>query len=89
MDFLFVCRKRPGPTRRSRDDITRRDIPALVCEHKRAHCGYEGRKEYECEPRTKYQKDARQKETADLQHFTKTVKARKVDRYVFRRWIAV
>lgn len=72
-------RKSPGPKRR--DNSSASGVPALVCEHKQSYCGYKGRVEYHCEPRTMYQKAAREKESTDLQHFTKTVKARKVDRY--------
>lgn len=77
--FVRSNRKRPGSQRR--DNGSASGVPALVCEHKQSYCGYKGRVEYHCEPRTVYQKAAREKESTDLQHFTKTVKARKVDRY--------
>jgi DNA (cytosine-5)-methyltransferase 1 len=78
---LCVCRKRPGQGGLN----GRGGVPSLVCDHKKPHCGYQGRVGYHCEPRTVYQKEARVKESMDLQHFTKTVKARKVDRLVYPR----
>lgn len=81
----FVCRKRPGQlVMNGRHDHVngRGGVPSLVCDHKKPHCGYQGRVGYHCEPRTAYQKEARAKESTDLQHFTKTVKAKKVDRCV-------
>lgn len=57
-----------------------------MCDRKESYCGYKGHVEYHCGPRTAYQKAAREKESKDLQHFTKTVKAKKVDRYVFPDW---
>jgi len=72
-------RKRPGETRRN--DQGRENIPTFVCDDKKSHCGYEGRDvRYHYEPKTSYQRDSRKKESTDLQHYTKTVKARKVDR---------
>jgi len=72
-------RKRPGATRRN--DRGRENIPAFVCDDKKSRCGYEGRDVgYHHEPKTSYQRDSRKKESTDLQHYTKTVKARKVDR---------
>ncbi|KAF9444348.1 S-adenosyl-L-methionine-dependent methyltransferase [Macrolepiota fuliginosa MF-IS2] len=78
--------KRPGQKNNERNrarqltDDVGRGVPGLICNHKATHCGYKGRVDYHCEPRTAYQKAAREKESKDLQHFTKTVKARKVDR---------
>ncbi|KXN85700.1 DNA (cytosine-5)-methyltransferase 1A [Leucoagaricus sp. SymC.cos] len=68
------------PGMNGRNEQGRPGIPSLVCEHKKPYCGYQGRVGYHCEPRTTYQKEAREKESVDLQHFTKTVKAKKVDR---------
>ncbi|KAJ3571618.1 hypothetical protein NP233_g3648 [Leucocoprinus birnbaumii] len=75
--------KRPGQVRRNgRDEREREGVPVVVCDYKKPHCGYQGRVEYQFEPKTSYQRDARVKESNDLQHYTKTVKARKVDRVV-------
>ena len=82
IDLFMETRKRPGETRRNDQD--RENIPAFVCDDKKSHCGYEGRDvRYHYEPKTSYQRDSRKKESTDLQHYTKTVKARKVDRWVF------
>ncbi|KAF8899291.1 S-adenosyl-L-methionine-dependent methyltransferase [Infundibulicybe gibba] len=57
-------------------------IPALVCKRSEPHCGYQGVVPYHCEPKTSYQVGARKQPTLDLQHFTKCLLPKKVDRVV-------
>ena len=80
-------RKHPKPSRESaakqREIRERaREVPALDCKTSSAHCGYEGDVEYHHPPRTTYQLAARIKDTQDLQHFTKCLLPKKVERCV-------
>ncbi|RDB29208.1 DNA (cytosine-5)-methyltransferase 3 [Hypsizygus marmoreus] len=60
-----------------------REIPALPCKYNTPHCGYEGKNvPYHHAPRTSYQLAARAKPTADIQHFTRCLLPKKVERVV-------
>ncbi|KAJ7922796.1 hypothetical protein B0H13DRAFT_1865409 [Mycena leptocephala] len=57
-------------------------IPVYKCEREKAHCGYEGVVPYKHEPRTSFQRQARERPTGDLQHFTRCLLPKTVERVV-------
>ncbi|KAJ7776611.1 S-adenosyl-L-methionine-dependent methyltransferase [Mycena maculata] len=57
-------------------------IPVLKCDVDRAHCGYEGAGEYNDEPKTSYQRQAREHQTKNIQHFTRCLLPQTVERVV-------
>ncbi|KAK0208944.1 S-adenosyl-L-methionine-dependent methyltransferase [Desarmillaria ectypa] len=59
-----------------------RGIKSLLCKRTDAHCGYEGRISYHHAPSTRYQKEARKNATANIQHFTRSLKEKIVERIV-------
>ncbi|KAJ7269358.1 S-adenosyl-L-methionine-dependent methyltransferase [Mycena haematopus] len=59
----------------------RSNIPAYKCDNKKAHCGPEG-VIYGHEPRTSFQRQARERPTQDLQHFTRCLQLKTVERVV-------
>jgi len=84
--MLPLNRKNPKQHRESvakqRENREReRSIPALLCKQTLAHCGYEGVVRYHHEPKTTYQVRARLEPTEDLQHYTKCLLPKKVERY--------
>ncbi|SJL06388.1 uncharacterized protein ARMOST_09724 [Armillaria ostoyae] len=70
--------KHPNPGKR----VDRRGIKSLLCKSTDAHCGYEGRIPYYHAPKTRYQKEARRNATANIQHFTRPLKEKIVERIV-------
>ncbi|KAF8215788.1 S-adenosyl-L-methionine-dependent methyltransferase [Mycena galopus ATCC 62051] len=64
------------------NDRKRRNIPVYECDHKKAHCGPEGVVAYRHEPRTSFQRQARERPTLDLQHFTRCLLPKTVERVV-------
>ncbi|KAK0233815.1 S-adenosyl-L-methionine-dependent methyltransferase [Armillaria fumosa] len=70
--------KHPNPGKR----VDRRGIKSLLCKPTDAYCGYEGRIQYHHAPKTRYQKEARKNATANLQHFTRSLKEKIVERIV-------
>ncbi|KAG7452102.1 S-adenosyl-L-methionine-dependent methyltransferase [Guyanagaster necrorhizus] len=59
-----------------------RGIKSLFCKSTDAHCGYEGRTPYHHAPLTRYQKEARKNATENIQHFTRPLKEKIVERIV-------
>ncbi|KAJ7508728.1 hypothetical protein B0H11DRAFT_1966459 [Mycena galericulata] len=60
----------------------REGIPVFKCDHEQAHCGFEGIVDYQHEPRTSYQWEARERPTTDIQHFTRCLLPKTVERVV-------
>ncbi|KAK0466328.1 S-adenosyl-L-methionine-dependent methyltransferase [Desarmillaria tabescens] len=59
-----------------------RGIKSLHCKSTDARCGYEGKIPYHHAPSTRYQKEARKNATSNLQHFTRPLKEKIVERIV-------
>jgi hypothetical protein len=83
--FLFKKRKHPNLTRQTaakRREIREREqeIPAFECKKSDPYCGYNGNVEYHHAPKTTYQLAARSRLTQNLQHFTKCLLPKKVER---------
>jgi DNA (cytosine-5)-methyltransferase 1 len=57
-------------------------IHTIECKSSSPYCGFQGVVEYEHEARTTYQAAARARPTKDLQHFTKCLPPKKVERLV-------
>ncbi|KAJ7492258.1 S-adenosyl-L-methionine-dependent methyltransferase [Mycena latifolia] len=60
----------------------RKGIPAYACERDKTHCGYEGVVAYRHEPRTSFQRQARERPTENIQHFSRCLLPRTVERVV-------
>ncbi|KAJ6520196.1 S-adenosyl-L-methionine-dependent methyltransferase [Mycena sanguinolenta] len=56
-------------------------VPVYECDHKKAHCGPAGAA-YQHEPRTSFQRQARERPTQDLQHITRCLLPKTVERVV-------
>ncbi|KAF9469568.1 S-adenosyl-L-methionine-dependent methyltransferase [Collybia nuda] len=59
-----------------------RIVPTLECNYRSPHCGFQGVVEYQYAAKTTYQVAARAKPTTDLQHFTKCLLPKRVERVV-------
>ncbi|KAF7347516.1 Mitogen-activated protein kinase [Mycena venus] len=64
------------------DERRRKNVPVYACDHKKSHCGPEGVVAYKHEPRTSYQRQARERPTQDLQHYTRCLLPKTVERVV-------
>lgn len=60
----------------------REGIPAFACERDKTHCGFEGVVPYRHEPRSSFQREARERPTENLQHFTRCLLPKTVERVV-------
>ena len=58
-------------------------IPAFECDEEKPYVGFSGAVRYHDAPRTTFQAWCREKQTEDLQHFTRTLKAATVERYAY------
>ncbi|KAK7063908.1 mitogen-activated protein kinase [Favolaschia claudopus] len=58
----------------------RADIAALECDYKSAHCGFEGDAGYGHKPWTSFQRQARERATQDIQHYTRCLLPKTVER---------
>ncbi|KAH7927250.1 S-adenosyl-L-methionine-dependent methyltransferase [Leucogyrophana mollusca] len=79
--------KNPRPPRdakgRREEERRRQTVPTRNCDAEKNLCGFRGPDvEYEHEPRTSFQKWCREKNSSDLQHYTRTYDAKKVERVV-------
>ncbi|KAJ7610870.1 S-adenosyl-L-methionine-dependent methyltransferase [Roridomyces roridus] len=82
-DWKHPNRKKADPklqnlVKRRKDE----GIPVVKCDYEKPHCGYEGVVQYKYEPRTSYQREAREHATEDLQHFTRCLLPKTVERVV-------
>ncbi|KDR85517.1 hypothetical protein GALMADRAFT_218616 [Galerina marginata CBS 339.88] len=57
-----------------------RIIPSIECKTSEPYCGFSGQIGYHMNPQTRYQKSARLIPTTDIQHYTKVLLPRKVER---------
>ncbi|KAJ7665420.1 S-adenosyl-L-methionine-dependent methyltransferase [Mycena polygramma] len=86
-DLLPFDWKHPDPKNASTSlqnlmkERRRKGIQAYECDREQAHCGYEG-VAYKHEPRTSYQRQARERPTEDLQHYTRCLLPKTVERVV-------
>ncbi|KAJ7109832.1 S-adenosyl-L-methionine-dependent methyltransferase [Mycena epipterygia] len=80
--------KHPNPKganpslRQLQNQRAQKGIPAYGCDRDKTHCGYEGMVEYEHEPRTSFQMQARERPTENIQHFTRCLLPKTVERVV-------
>ncbi|CAA7265858.1 unnamed protein product [Cyclocybe aegerita] len=77
----------PRPDREpldKRDKRRRRaaTVPSFECKVSEQHCGFKGRIGYYSEPKTTFQHTARLNPTTDIQHYTKCLIPKKVERVV-------
>ncbi|KAH9486450.1 DNA (cytosine-5)-methyltransferase 1 [Psilocybe cubensis] len=77
--------KHPSPDTedKKRKDARRRrarEVAAVDCNVKDTYSGFSGKIGYHIDPKTRYQKQARLKETIDIQHYTRCLLPRKVER---------
>ncbi|KAJ7070674.1 hypothetical protein C8F01DRAFT_1362531 [Mycena amicta] len=59
----------------------RSGVPTLKCDRKEAYCGFED-VEYQHEPQTSFQKQAREQRTENLQHYTRCLLPRTIERVI-------
>ncbi|KAJ7687355.1 S-adenosyl-L-methionine-dependent methyltransferase [Mycena rosella] len=80
--------KHPDPKNASQslrkvlDRRAREGIPAYPCEREKNHCGLEGVVAYRHEPRTSFQREARERPTENIQHITRCLLPKTVERVV-------
>ncbi|KAJ3509389.1 hypothetical protein NLJ89_g5249 [Agrocybe chaxingu] len=77
----------PRPDREPLDKREKRQrraatIPSFKCKVAEQHCGFKGRIGYYSEPKTTFQHMARLNPTSDIQHYTKCLILKKVERIV-------
>jgi hypothetical protein len=66
--------------RRVREDGRLVEIPALKCDPERKHCGYMGNVPYRHAPRNSFQAFCREIPTRNLQHITRILVPKKIER---------
>ncbi|KAJ7204406.1 S-adenosyl-L-methionine-dependent methyltransferase [Mycena pura] len=64
------------------DQRVRDGIPVFESDRDKAHCGFEGAVEYKHEPRTSFQRQARERQTDDLQQYTRCLLPKTTERVV-------
>ncbi|KAJ7150376.1 S-adenosyl-L-methionine-dependent methyltransferase [Mycena filopes] len=57
-------------------------IPVLACVRENAHCGFEGIVAYRHDPKTSFQREARVRPVIDIQHYTRCLLPKTVERVI-------